>query len=121
MSNENTPTTTDSQPAVGGPVERQVRPGAEARDREQAAFEVWLAATCPSGDVTEVQRQWETSSALQDFMEAEADRECDVPPLGWRCTRARGHEGPCAAIAAPDDVAFVERGMARLREAERLS
>ena len=59
-------------------------------DREQAAFEEWLADTCPSGDVTEVQRQWETSSALQNFMEAEADRECDV--------------------------AFVERGMARLRE-----
>jgi len=62
----------------------------ETRDREQAAFEEWLADTCPSGDVTEVQRQWETSSALQNFMEAEADRECDV--------------------------AFVERGMARLRE-----
>ena len=62
----------------------------ETRDREQAAFEDWLADTCPSGDVTEVQRQWETSSALQNFMEAEADRECDV--------------------------AFVERGMARLRE-----
>jgi len=62
----------------------------ETRDREQAAFEEWLADTCPSGDVTEVQRQWETSSALQNFMEAEADRECDV--------------------------AFVERGMARLRD-----
>ena len=86
----------------------------ETRDMEQAAFEEWLADTCPSGDVTEVQRQWETSSALQNFMEAESDRECDVPPLGWRCTRARGHKSPCAAIAAPDDVAFVERGMARL-------
>lgn len=27
---------------------------------------------------------------------------CDVPPAGWRCTRAKGHEGPCAAIPATD-------------------
>ncbi len=26
-----------------------------------------------------------------------ADR-CKVPPLGWRCLREAGHEGPCAAI-----------------------
>jgi hypothetical protein len=26
-------------------------------------------------------------------------KACDVPPTGWRCTRANGHEGPCAAIA----------------------
>jgi hypothetical protein len=25
---------------------------------------------------------------------------CDVPPAGWRCTRAKGHSGPCAAVAA---------------------
>jgi hypothetical protein len=24
---------------------------------------------------------------------------CDRPPPGWRCTRAAGHEGPCAAVA----------------------
>ena len=22
---------------------------------------------------------------------------CEVPPPGWYCTRAAGHEGPCAA------------------------
>jgi hypothetical protein len=27
-----------------------------------------------------------------------ADPACDVPPPGWFCTRAKGHEGPCAAI-----------------------
>lgn len=27
---------------------------------------------------------------------------CAVPPTGWACTRAPGHEGPCAAIAALD-------------------
>ena len=23
---------------------------------------------------------------------------CDVPPAGWDCTRAPGHDGPCAAV-----------------------
>lgn len=23
---------------------------------------------------------------------------CTIPPPGWRCTRAAGHEGPCAAV-----------------------
>lgn len=25
-------------------------------------------------------------------------KKCDLPPPGWRCTRAKGHEGPCAAV-----------------------
>lgn len=25
---------------------------------------------------------------------------CDLPPVGWRCTRTAGHDGPCAALAA---------------------
>ena len=25
--------------------------------------------------------------------------ECTLPPPGWRCTRAAGHDGPCAAVA----------------------
>ena len=25
--------------------------------------------------------------------------ECTLPPSGWRCTRAVGHDGPCAAVA----------------------
>jgi dCMP deaminase len=24
--------------------------------------------------------------------------KCDVPPIGWKCTRQRGHGGPCAAL-----------------------
>lgn len=34
---------------------------------EQAAFETWLAEKCPSGDVTDVQRQWEESSDYADM------------------------------------------------------
>lgn len=30
--------------------------------------------------------------------ESPSPRACDVPPKGWRCTRERGHSGPCAAI-----------------------
>jgi hypothetical protein len=26
---------------------------------------------------------------------------CQVPPEGWHCTRAPGHEGPCAAVPDP--------------------
>ena len=103
----------------------QSKPGAigsndqlgSAREREQIVFEEWLAKARPSGDVESVQRQWEQSGELQDFLDAEADRECDAPPLGWRCTRAKGHDGPCAAVECPEDVSLVERGMARLREA----
>ena len=27
--------------------------------------------------------------------------DCQLPPPGWRCTRAPGHSGPCAAV--PDE------------------
>lgn len=43
---------------------------------------------------------------------------CHAPPLGWRCTRKAGHEGPCAAVEYEDDQQFVERGMQRIRDAE---
>jgi hypothetical protein len=26
---------------------------------------------------------------------------CDVPPVGWQCSRVAGHDGPCAASPAP--------------------
>jgi hypothetical protein len=38
---------------------------------EQAAFEDWLYRVCPSGDVTEVQRQWEASSDLANWLESQ--------------------------------------------------
>lgn len=34
----------------------------------------------------------------------EADGQCQIPPAGWYCTRAPGHDGPCAARpVSPDD------------------
>jgi hypothetical protein len=46
---------------------------------EQAAFEDWLYRVCPSGDVTEVQRQWEASSDLANWLEAQAEQPCNEP------------------------------------------
>lgn len=47
----------------------------------------------------------------------ENDSECEAPPIGWHCTRTRGHDGPCAAAPSPEDRDFVERGMRRIRDA----
>jgi hypothetical protein len=29
---------------------------------------------------------------------------CTVPPAGWYCTRAAGHDGPCAALPQAETV-----------------
>lgn len=39
----------------------------KAENSEQREFEDWLHRNRPSGDVTEVQRQWEESSEYSDF------------------------------------------------------
>ena len=58
---------------------------------------------------------------LDGYETGQADAKvCQVPPLGWRCTRDAGHDGHCAAVEAPDEVALVERGMGRLREQKSL-
>lgn len=33
-----------------------------------------------------------------DLRQASKPAVCAVPPAGWHCTRAAGHEGPCAAV-----------------------
>ena len=45
----------------------------------------------------EIERQHEPAEVLPDPPESESE-ECLVPPAGWRCTRRRGHDGPCAAV-----------------------
>ena len=48
---------------------------AEPRKRtEQDAFEDWLEKERPSGDVTEVQRQWESSSELAEFLDEQREQ-----------------------------------------------
>lgn len=36
---------------------------------------------------------------------------CDIPPRGWRCTRASGHSGPCAAVPNASRAASFFRGL----------
>ena len=31
---------------------------------------------------------------------------CSIPPVGWHCTRASGHEGPCAAVQSGDELGY---------------
>ena len=59
----------------------------------------------------------EAQPAAQEKSVDENDSECEAPPIGWRCTRTRGHDGPCAAVVSPEDRAFVERSMRRIRDA----
>lgn len=35
---------------------------------------------------------------IEDTMNTDYNEVCDLPPKGWYCTRAKGHDGPCAAI-----------------------
>lgn len=58
----------------------------------------------------------EIVDALRAALAEQPDVEtCEVPPLGWHCTRHAGHEGPCAAVAN-DDRELVSRAMKRLAE-----
>lgn len=54
-------------------------PAANQKPDETCAFEKWLSDTCPSGDVTEVQRKWEYSSALAAHLAEVQDWE-DAQP-----------------------------------------
>lgn len=57
--------------------------------------------------MTEEEALW-LHGALGEVLEEHAaheakEKECQVAPAGWRCTRAAGHEGPCAAVAIEDE------------------
>jgi len=53
------------------PVQPAKQKPAGFEDREQAAFEGWLAATKPAGDCEAVQAQWERSDERSEFLESE--------------------------------------------------
>lgn len=47
-------------------------------------------------------KDWAIAAGIctaEEFDVTRASLECPVPPPGWRCTRAAGHDGPCAAVA----------------------
>lgn len=43
------------------------------------------------GSITQV-NPWTDQDLYPDLA------KCDVPPPGWRCTREKVHDGPCAAV-----------------------
>lgn len=43
------------------------------------------------GFIGHVRQLWNYSRFLRTC------RRCGVPPRGWRCSRPKGHVGPCAA------------------------
>lgn len=45
---------------------------------------------------------------------------CTLPPAGWSCTRAPGHEGPCAAVPS-DDADWQRRALAAEESCRRLT
>lgn len=47
----------------------QLREPRTQEEKEQYAFEDWLASECPSGDVESVQRQWEESAEYLDLQD----------------------------------------------------
>lgn len=82
---------------------------ARGRAEQQAVIDRLMMEHCPDEMTTKQRQTWAAAQAQEGG-------ECMVPPLGWRCTRGAGHDGPCAAVAYPDDVEIVERAMQRLRE-----
>lgn len=59
-----------------------------------------------SGHVVLVPRPWNSHYAMKNesvlYLTMKLhnlfNNECDVPPHPWRCTRGKGHTGPCATI-----------------------
>ena len=98
--------------------------GMQCQLLEVSAWLRWHAAafTAPSADsmllyADQVYAVAHVLPAAQPKSANENDSECEAPAIGWRCTRTRGHAGPCAAVVSPEDRVFVERGMRRIRDA----
>jgi hypothetical protein len=60
--------------------------------------DVWVCARC------RYRRRWLDSGSWElDIVDTQwrqdrvRDLSCDLPPVGWFCSRRGGHDGPCAA------------------------
>jgi len=58
----------------------------------------WGVARVRLAESGRVEYLWGLSDH-SDIDAAMSTQECALPPPGWRCTRAAGHDGPCAAVA----------------------
>lgn len=52
----------------------------------------------PVNGLRTVMRNAKDSGGKVQLNESDPLTACDVPPIGWRCTRGKGHAGPCAAV-----------------------
>ena len=69
------------------------------KNAEQSKFEDWLEAKSPSGDVEQVQRQWENSGEYREFCDKWADAfaaiaALEAEPQGWRDIASAPTEAP---------------------------
>jgi hypothetical protein len=82
----------------------------EANDMcdEDGSCEVYLAPV--DLDATEQRGFIRGMNAESEDRDARATSTmaCDVPPPGWTCSRAKGHDGPCAASQTPKGSGSIE-------------
>jgi hypothetical protein len=88
-------------PRCGGRGFQCTDPGEEsyiANEREQLEIEKLQIIRCNGllVDGSAAKHRLEEINATLKRLDQSAE-ECDVPPPGWRCTRLKGHDGPCAA------------------------
>lgn len=51
----------------------------------------------------EIMKEREYLSTRPSPRLAQDDVKCTIAPVGWHCTRAKGHSGPCAAVRDESD------------------
>ncbi len=57
----------------------------------------------------------DAANELESLLRPQESERCEVPPAGWRCTRAPNHDGPCAAVQVEPEHAARERLMLSAR------
>jgi hypothetical protein len=55
----------------------------------------WIEVDCALHDAEEEATKWKMAAQK---LSQPAPGPCTLAPAGWRCTRAAGHEPPCAAV-----------------------
>lgn len=99
-------------PQRAAPAQPEQANGGEEWETSPKDGEQWETSPKGGEPMTDAQREW----FMKGYDASQQDAlVCQLPPLGWHCTRKAGHEGPCAAVKN-DDAELVQRGMDRLRE-----
>jgi hypothetical protein len=97
-------------------LERRFREEFAMRDRYKAQSNSWrdralrqasLLAEIAALDDGDEQFAWKHEDLFNRVhaeIEGSEPQACKIPPAGWYCTRAAGHDGPCAAVPQADPV-----------------